>query len=183
MGKYRGTSLVELLACLALAALLLGLAAPSMNTLLLNARLANGLHGLSGSLAAARFTAIAQGVPVTVCPSADGRRCRTDLEWSEGWLLYRDPEGAPQPRDAEAILHHVDRPLRGVSVRSSAGRHRVRFQPTGMAGGGNVTLRLCAGRPPGLRGEVIVSLSGRARVQRHEAPGKSCPWAPAARAP
>lgn len=175
MGRSCGFTLAELVACLAISGALLALALPSMAVLKEESRLSNGLHALTGALASARVTAITRGSPVTLCPSSDGLRCRTDLDWSDGWILYRDPAGQPQPPEGAAVLLHQPLPVAGMSVRSTPGRHRVRFRPDGMAVGGNVTLRLCAGTPHRLRGEVVVSLSGRARVVRHARPGAPCP--------
>jgi type IV fimbrial biogenesis protein FimT len=178
MQRPSGLTLVELVTTLAVAAILLALAGPPLSRLLAEARVLNGLHSLTLALGLARLTAVTEGVPVTVCPSADGRRCRFDLTWDEGWIVYRDPGRQPQPETPEALILHQPAPGSGLQVRSSIGRHRVRYQPTGFSGGSNLTLRVCAGRPARHAGNVVVSLAGRPRTQRVRDADTPCPFSP-----
>lgn len=164
-GPDQGFSLVELLAVLAVSAILLGLALPGFQDTLRQQRTATAMHQVTAQLAQARNTAITRRTPVTVCPSLGDGRCRAEPDWSSGWLLYLDPARSDQPLDPGDILHNVHRPVHeSVQVLSSAGRLRVRYQPDGRSGGNNLTLRVCAGERLG--GEVIVNNVGRARTRR-----------------
>jgi type IV fimbrial biogenesis protein FimT len=176
--RLRGFTLTELMICLALLAILLGLALPGFASIVERVRIINSFHALTASLMSARMAAIARGAPVTVCPSADGRHCRTDLVWDEGWLVYLDPGREGQPGHADAILRHESGPGRGIMIRSTQGRHRVRYQPSGWSGGNNLTLRVCAGPLPRHAGDVIVNLAGRPRSRHIKAPDTPCPIAP-----
>lgn len=178
MRKVSGYTLVELVTALAVAALLAALAGPPVSRLLAEIRMLNGLHALTSSLGLARMAAVTAGVPVTVCPSADGRSCRTDLTWDDGWIVYRDPARRPQPASPGAVLLHQQAPGGALRIRGTAGRHRVRYQPSGLSGGNNQTLRVCAGTPGRHVGNVVVNMAGRPRTRRIPDPGAPCPFRP-----
>src|SRR3546814_19516446 len=63
---------------------------------------------LTTSLAAARLRAVKDNAPVTVCPSADGRTCRSDEVWSDGWIVYQDPGRDPQPQDSGTVIQRFE---------------------------------------------------------------------------
>ena len=173
-----GFTLTELMVCVAVLAVLLGLGVPTFAAVIERVRIINSFHALTVSLMTARMAAITRGAPVTVCPSRDGRRCRNDLVWEDGWLVYFDPARQDQPAREDAILQHVSAASRHMLIRSSPGRHRVRYQPSGWSGGNNLTLRVCVGRQPRHAGDVIVNLAGRARTRHFEAIAKPCPITP-----
>lgn len=173
-----GFTLVELVATVAVLAIVLAMALPSFRALRERQQALAAFHSLTVALAAARMAAIQRGRPVTVCPSADGRHCRDDLAWDEGWLVYADPQRQPQPADDAAILWVEQRKPGGIAVRSTLGRHRVRYQPTGLSGGNNLSLRLCS-RDGRHLGNVVVSLAGRARREWvPDDPAPACPYRP-----
>ncbi|KAF1691376.1 GspH/FimT family pseudopilin [Pseudoxanthomonas koreensis] len=164
-GHAHGFSLVELLSVVAIAAILTGLALPGFQDTLRRQRASSTMPLLVGQLAQARNPAISRQIPVTVCPSRGDGRCRSDPDWSAGWLAYHDPLRSDQPRSRADILREEHRPADGpVRILGSAGRLRVRYQPSGRSGGTNLTLRICAGAA--LQGEVIVNNVGRARSRR-----------------
>jgi type IV fimbrial biogenesis protein FimT len=171
-----GFTLVELVVCLAILAALLVGALPSL-ALLRDAAAAHGtLHALTASVASARIAAVTRRHPVTVCPSADGRHCRSDLRWDDGWIVYADRTRGDQPANDADILRH-EQPSAGLAIRSTLGRHRIRFQANGLAGGNNLTLRVCERQSGRAVGELVVNLGGRARIAR--APqGAPCPFLP-----
>ena len=164
-GHALGFSLVEAVAVVAVASILLALALPSFRGLLERQRTGAALHLLATDLALARNTAISRRTPVTVCPSRGDGLCRVDTDWSTGWLIYLDPKRSPQPRTSGDILQQSHQPVHPtIRVQSTVGRLRVRYQPAGFSGGTNLTLRICAGEH--LYGEVVVNNAGRPRTHR-----------------
>jgi type IV fimbrial biogenesis protein FimT len=168
-GPAPGFSLVELLASTAVLAILLGLALPAFRQTLERQRAGAAMHQLAAQLAQARNTAISRRSPVTLCPSAGDGLCLRGTDWSQGWLLYRDPGRRDQPRRPEDILREVQSPFHdSIRVSTTAGRLRLRYQPNGRSGGSNLTLKICAGGE--LRGEIVVNNVGRARSRRLVSP-------------
>ena len=86
-----GFSLVELLVALAVAAILLGVAAPSFSQLTLDLRLSALHNALAGDLRLARLEAIKRGGAVTVCARGDATSCGTN--WSAGWHVLAESGG------------------------------------------------------------------------------------------
>ena len=173
-----GFTLVELLVTVLVAGVTLAIAAPAFSAMLERNRAATTFHQLTASLAGARLAAVRMGRPVTLCPSLDGLRCRRDLVWDDGWVTYLDPGRSEQPASAGDIIQHLQPAGRSLAVRSSIGRHRIRFQPSGWASGANLTLRVCSRAQARLLGIVVVNNAGRPRTERQEAPWASCPYLP-----
>ena len=172
----RGFTLIEMMVVLAVLAVLVGVAAPAFAGLLRSAREAGAYHLLTTTLVSARMHAVTHGVPVTVCPSADGITCREDLVWEDGWIVYTDAGRHGQPQAREDVVQRLDGVGRGLALRSSPGRHRVRFTPLGWSYGSNVSIRLCDEREALLLGAVILNNAGRPRSEREDR--LPCPYVP-----
>lgn len=178
MARHAGFTLIELVVALLVLAIALGLAVPSFIGLLERGRAQGVFHGLTASLAGARLAAVQLGRPVTVCPTLDGRHCRRDLVWDDGWITYIDDGRSDHPASAGAVIRHDGPSGLHIAVRGSSGRHRVRFQPSGWASGANISLRVCSRQASKLLGVVVVNNAGRPRSERQDAPENSCPYAP-----
>ena len=154
-------TLIELLLALAVGAILMMVATPSLEHALDRNRVIQADNQMVSALNLSRIEAINHGTYTILCPSSDGLQCDPGQNWEGGWLMGIDqnhdfqPDGAPE---------HVFRPLAdGIRVHSSRGRLRVRYQPDGSAPGSNISLILChAGQPQSAR-SVVVSNSGRPR--------------------
>lgn len=168
-----GFTLVELMATLAVLAILLGLAVPAFGTITERSREADALYRLTTSMALARISAVRLGTPVTACPSSDGLTCRGDSDWSHGWIVYADPQRTPNPLDAGKVLEASDRLGHGIAALGTAGRPRLRFSPRGWSAGYNQTVRLCSadGR---MLARLTVNNAGRTRTEA-AADGVTCP--------
>ncbi len=160
-----GFTLIEAITAMTVLALGMAIGLPSFRYSLERQRLASTMHLVSGQLAMARMAAITHSIPVSVCPAQGNGICTGNWDWTDGWLVYRDPQRQPQPASATHILRQESAPFpRSVTVLSSSGRKAIRFQPDGRSGGSNIKFRICIdGR---LRGEVNVNNSGRVRSQR-----------------
>jgi len=159
---------------LAVAGIGFGLALPSFSETLERTRAANAYHLVTASMMAARSTAITRRQPVTLCPSRDGLTCRGDLVWNEGWILFLDPARSGAPAGPAAVLRRFDPIGKGLGLRSSVGRHHLRYQPSGLSSGSNLSLSLCSARGQVLLGKVIVNNAGRARTERSSGATAPC---------
>lgn len=97
MRAQRGYSLSELLVVSAIVAILLGIGVPSYRYITLNYRMSAEVNGLLGDLQFARYEAIKEGQPVTVCSSSNGTTCSGSASWQNGWLVFSNPASAAQP--------------------------------------------------------------------------------------
>ena len=154
-----GHTLAELLVVLGLTAVAASLATPTFHELGANVRRDSLVEELRASLLLARTEAVARGVPVVVCASADGRTCRPEPSWSHGWTVRARAAG---PVQAVAPLAAV-RNESSVSVQAT--RAAVEFQPTASAAT-TATFSLCDRRGAAAARAVVVSRTGRVRVAR-----------------
>ena len=174
--EARGLTLIELVVTLAVASVLLGIGVPSFQKLQRGMRADTTFHLLTTALATARISAVSRRVPVSVCPSLDGERCHGTTAWEHGWIVFADPGRQTQPPSVDSILHRFDALRGGMALHSTAGRTLIRFHPSGMASGSNLSIRLCTTREQRHLGSVIVNNAGRARTERYE--NAACPFVP-----
>ena len=97
----RGATLLELLAALAVAALLLRLSVPVYATWIARLEQHGAAEALVNALQRARSEAIRRSERVTVCRSVDGRSCAGPGTWQVGWLTFDDLANAGQPAPGE----------------------------------------------------------------------------------
>lgn len=107
MCKQRGFTLTELMAGVAIVAILLGIGVPSYRYITNSYRMSAEINGLLGDLMYARSEALKEGQFVTVCVTVNGKTCTGNTSWDRGWLVFPNPNNGPQPRGA--ILHIQDR--------------------------------------------------------------------------
>lgn len=157
----RGISLIEQLMVLLIIGILLGIAAPSFRRLLVRNELQSAQTDFIAALQNARSTAVTSSRRVVFCPSVDARHCAATTRWDGGWLLGPDVDHDNQPDGPPRYTGrgHVGK----LTIRSSAGRQIVRFQPDGSAGGSNLTLLFCQAGQATSALSVVVSNSGRVR--------------------
>lgn len=86
--RLRGFTLLELMATIAIMAIVVGIAIPSFLTLIENNRVQTQANTFFTSLIAARSEAVKRNQAVTLCKSADGENCTTANHWEQGWLAH-----------------------------------------------------------------------------------------------
>jgi len=52
-------------------------------------------NSLASHLEYAREEAIRRELPITICPSRDGRNCLAGGNWQQGWIIFTDQESPP----------------------------------------------------------------------------------------
>lgn len=168
----RGLTLVELVVALSILAILLHLAMPAFRDLVDSHRREVAAGELLGALRNARTEAILRHRPMIVQPLQN--------DWAHGWQLIADDSGKG--------LDDPDNPI--LMVRQNDGKVRivgnlrvaswVRFNalggPSEQGGGqGNGTLHICDQRTGMTHLRVVVSRSGRVRLDT--GPGDTEPCA------
>jgi type IV fimbrial biogenesis protein FimT len=161
----RGMTLLELLFAIALAAVVLGTGVPAVRTWVLDARLTADVNAWVRAIQLARSEAAKRGSPVIVCPTDDTVRCGSGT----GVMVYVNLDDAhPPQRSAAEPLLFAHAPGNVESVASN--RAYYEFRPARRSTNG--TIVFCDERGPAAAKAVIVSYTGRPRVDTRDADGR-----------
>ncbi|MCP5208786.1 MAG: GspH/FimT family pseudopilin [Hahellaceae bacterium] len=159
-----GFTLIELLCTLAIIAVLLGIAVPSMTTLLQQSRSTAFANELTGLVNATRQLAVSSQTVTTFCPTIDYLTCSKD--WSQGAMVFTD-ENANLTLDDNDQLFRVLPALKDGNKlywRAFQNKQLIQFSPMGYTRSQNGTFTFCP-HTGGLTTTrlLIVNKSGRVR--------------------
>lgn len=175
----RGFTLVELMLTVIVLAIVVGLAVPSFQALIMNNRITSQVNEITSLISYARSEASKlPDATLTVCPSTDGSSCVNSAAWEGGWIVMRDTDGDRilDAGDGDEILR-VFQGLRGgntlrVSGLSSSGGTYIQFAgngypvPESLGASAVGTLSICDSRGADEAKAVVVSVSGQTRLAR-----------------
>jgi type IV fimbrial biogenesis protein FimT len=173
----RGWSLVELLTVLAVSAILITVAVPSLGSVFYELQVRSAAHEFAAWMTQARSEAIKrrQG-RVVVCATSSGTTCTASGGWLNGWLLFHDVNGNAQLDGEELIMRHQNGFSQQLLIRGNSHvAHYVSYAPSGqtllVSGAIQVgTFSFC--HEKGTQGwQVVLSATGRIRIAK---------WSPAA---
>ncbi len=114
-----GFTLVELLATIAIIAILFGIGVPSFRTVTTSSRVSSEINGLLVDLQFARSEALKEGQPVTMCVSTDGASCTGGTDWKAGWIAFSDPNADANVDVSETLLK-IQKPFTGTDSLTEA---------------------------------------------------------------
>lgn len=160
-GRQPGATLIEQVLVIAIAAVLAGLALPSLGRLLSSQETRIAQTELISVLNHARALAAQAGRVAVACPTRDARQCSGGSSWNQGWLVGLRGE-QPGRIEGPPTLYRENRST-GLAILSTQGRRNVQFQPDGSAGGSNLTLLICRRGDSSRVLHVTVSNAGRVR--------------------
>lgn|SRR5690625_1525756 len=181
----RGVTLVELVATLAVLAIITALAAPNMGRWLETQQATTAHNALLGSLHLARAHAVTSGQRTVVCKSADGRTCASEGSWNQGWMVFEDfGDEACTDTSGTGVCDEGGRILgthRGFTTRWIRISHnqniarRVVYPPHGTQRvHTNGTFSYCSVRDGRVLGGTVIAPSGRVRRAQSSEPGVAC---------
>jgi type IV fimbrial biogenesis protein FimT len=169
-----GATLIEVAIGLGIAGLLLLQALPAWADWIADTRLRVHAEALARTLTRARSEAIRTGHRVTTCKSADGRTCRAEGAWEQGWILYVDTNRNGE-QDADELPLAVEGPAQHgiVIVGNRPVAEYVAFTSLGHARLVNGGLQMgtfvaCIRDRAALH--VVLAHSGRVRIERTDEP-------------
>ncbi|MNL03158.1 putative major pilin subunit [compost metagenome] len=180
----RGLTAIELMVTLAILAILIGIAAPSMTRFIVQWRLSNAVNAVTGSLRIARTEAIARARPVVVCQLRAGTavECETGSggnDFAAGWIVFakndRDADFAYSESTDEVLLRQDALP--GIAKIALGKAGRFVFLPNGLVSSGSNSITVdapgfeTASTTPWARKTLCISKPGRIR---YAADGEDC---------
>jgi len=119
----RAFTLIDLLTCVALASILLGIGVPALMSMVHDQRVRSASLGLLQSAMLARNESIKRRQPVLV-------RAR-DKDWSKGWEVFVDLNDNAQREPHEPLLAQRSAPGGVIIKGNSPVAHYLRYTPTG----------------------------------------------------
>ena len=152
--ELRGFTLLELVVTLAVAAILVGLAVPSLDDATLAGKLSASANDLVAGVAMGRSEAIKRNAVTSMCVSSNGSSCGSGA-WDQGWIVVSG---------STVIQKHSAAPT-GFKATSTV--TKIDFQPTGV-GNTQASITVCRSAPNAGAQERVVSVSatGRAYVSK-----------------
>jgi len=168
-----GFSFLELLASMAIVAIVLLLAAPTFTDLIRSNHLNAQAHLFISAASYARAEAIQRQATVYLCVRYR-QRCRSDRSWQQGWLVFVDENRNAVLDDGE-LMRVFDALEQGYTLQSNVGASTLAFLSAGEVRRSSgalplMTFRLCA--PDAVAGslversrEIVINATGRMRLQ------------------
>ena len=154
--------MIEMMAAIAVAVILMTLAVPSFQSSRLNSQLRASANDLVADVNLARGEALKRNQPVQMCVSTDGSTCAAG-SWNQGWIVL----------SGTTVIHREYAAPNGFVIKDGAGATSLSFQPTGVDST-TAAITVCRANPtPGNQERVVtVDATGRPWI-RHTASG-SC---------
>ena len=167
-GQMRGLTLVELLVCVALLAILLVSVNVGGFAETRDKRHAeSAMTDIVSAIAMARQTAVNEATMVTFCRSDDGAHCQG--QWHDGSIVFTDRNGDRQMNGDDRLLSRLQ-PLMipgSLKFRSFGNKQYLQMTPFGMTNYQNGNFTYCPENgDANLARQVIISFTGRTRYAR-----------------
>ncbi len=171
-----GVTLVELLAVLAILALILGIAAPGLRDMAERSRARSTSLALFSTLQFARAAAANSGLQIVICKSPNGYSCTAGGDWGQGWMVFEDVLGTRTCHDStgdgicDGSTGRILRWEPGVSaatlklINNSNVATAVRFNPDGSSPGSNGRFTVCSTLTGRAYTGLVISNVGRVRL-------------------
>jgi type IV fimbrial biogenesis protein FimT len=88
--KQNAFTLIELIVTVAVIAIVVGMAVPAFNAMVIKSRSAALGTDMLEALNYTRSEAVKRGARVSICPSTDGLACLDATNWAKGWMVFVD---------------------------------------------------------------------------------------------
>ena len=161
-----GFTLPELLVSLAVMAVLVSFAAPTVQNLMKDRQVTNTARVLHTSLLLARSVAVARASTVSLCKSLNGTTCNNGQDdWRSGWLVFADGDSNGEFDAVQDQLINVFEGSDELNILEWSRGDSLSFDSKGRLNVTNGTFNLCMNLTNEYEQRKIVVIgSGRARV-------------------
>lgn len=126
MKPMRGLSLLELLICLGVLSMLLGISIPDFNELVESLSGDVTLRKLATAVQLSKSAAITTGTTVTLCRSNDGFACGGS--WQDGVIVFTDRNRDRVINDNDSLVRHVTFPNGNGTIKFRAFQNKQYLQ-------------------------------------------------------
>ncbi len=166
--REQGFTLVELMAVVAVLAVLLTIGAPTFVDTIKNSRMRAETYAIRATLANARSEAMARRMPVVVCETSNSTSCATNTtSWNTAHLAFADADNDGVVDTGEDIFQLKEHNAPGlvVTFRDPGGSaaSSVRFSSRGDSLNRNGNFTLCDDRGATEASAVILNNAGAVR--------------------
>lgn len=128
-----GFTIIELMIVLTIMGILLGLAAPSLQSTIERNRREAVVTDFATAIQTARSNAVRSNKNAVVCASKSGTSCDS-ANWADGWMLFTEDkltgDRQYQSADGEILLKHGALDT-GYTLTSTVGEYAIVLSPTG----------------------------------------------------
>ncbi|MEQ5837762.1 GspH/FimT family pseudopilin [Marinobacter sp. NFXS9] len=159
----KGYTLLELLITLAVAAVLLSIAAPSFENLIVTTKADEARNDLYSMFQFARSKAISDKSTVTVCPLDDSGSCTS--QWKHKISVFEDANSNSQLEPDDQVIRTLSLDMGDWNVlKIPTSRPQFQWNAIGTANGSAGSLEIC--NPKSQKGAraLIISFAGRVRT-------------------
>lgn len=170
-----GYTVMELMVTMAVVAILLATAVPSVKDYSWSLRMRTAMDSLQTDLVLARSRAISHNAHSVICPSTNAQTCSGEANWHSGWIVFTDLNDDRQIQAGEPLLKQSGG-FEALNITSSRSRTYLRFLPNGSSPGSNISIQFCDQRGADKAGTIIVSNTGRIRLATKKSTStQNCP--------
>ena len=160
----QGLSIIEVLICLAIIAILSTISAPGFSRLSQKYQAEKVINELQRLISLTRASAVESGKIVTFCKSIDGQHCGGN--WHQGGIVFTDQNADHQLNNDDQLLYSMPAfKLAGrVKFRAFQNKQYLQMTPLGFTNYQNGNFTYCPeSNDASLAQQLVISRSGRTR--------------------
>lgn len=165
IASQRGLTLVEAMVTLAIAAILLTWAVPSLQDFTVRNRMSTEVNNLVATLYIARSESVKRLEKVKVCPANSDFSGCSGINWEKGWMIFTDSNNDNVINDTETLIQEYPSLPSRFKIQGSADRPYIVFQPNGRSTGYTNTFKFCDNGRVAHDRNVLLSNEGRVRTE------------------
>jgi type IV fimbrial biogenesis protein FimT len=156
----KGFTLIEIIVVLTVMGILIGIAAPALNTFVHSNRLVTATNDLVADFSLARNEAIKRSRVTGVCKSSDGTSCTSTGTWASGWIVFVDTNDSGGWSAGDEVIRFHEA-LAKITVTAAA--DSVLYNRGGSIASGTGAYSICSGAIHQTR-DVTLSTTGRSNI-------------------